>query len=364
MIAKRRVPIVLIATLVLCAIGASQAAGNAFPGANGKIAFTTYAGGGELYSMNADGTNVLNLTNNVAPDYNAMWSADGTKIAFDTSRDGNFEIYSMNADGSTPTRLTDDTINGVGDDWSPNWSPDGTKLVFYSDRDDQVDPETYEIYTMNANGTNQTRLTNNTINDFGAQWSPDGTKLVFSSGGTASLTDDPAREIYTMNADGTSVSAPLTNNAFYDDIPSWSPDGTKILFQSNRDGNEEIYSMNANGTNQTNLTQSGAADFFASWSPDGTKIVFGSLRDDPAGFVGRLYTMNADGTFQTRIAGGIVGDQPSWQPVLASAPPITSPLNPAASPTGQRAAALKKCKKKKSKRARTRCKRAANRLPV
>jgi len=312
-------------------MAAPDAVGGAFPGTNGRIAFTTYGGGGELYSMKADGTDVVNLTNNPAPDYNAMWSADGSKIAFDTSRDGNFEIYKMNADGSDQIRLTDDAISGPGDDWSPNWSPDGTKLVFYSDRNDQVPTKTFDIYTMNADGTNQTLVTNNAIQDLGVQWSPDGSRLVFSSGGTTAQADDPAREIYTMNPDGTSVSAPLTSNAFNDDIPSWSPDGTKIVFMSKRDGNNEIYSMNANGTNQVNLSNSSSSDHFPTWSPDGTKIVFLSMRDGNS----EMYTMNPDGTNQTRLTNTptINEDQPSWQPVLASTPPPPAPPPPAATPS-------------------------------
>ncbi len=364
---RRGKAVLALTTFVLLALPVTAALGSSFPGTNGRIAFTTYYGGGELYSMNPDGTNVLNLTNNPAPDYNAMWSADGTKIAFDSSRDGNFEIYKMNADGSSQIRLTDDSINGTGDDWSPNWSPDGTKIVFYSDRDDQVDPKTYEIYTMNADGTNQTRITNNAVNDFGVQWSPDGATLVFTSGGTSGLTRDPAREIYTMNPDGTGVSAPLTNNAVYDDLPSWSPDGNKIVFASERDGDVEIYSMNANGTSQTRLSNSTALDTFPTWSPNGSQILFISDRD--VGPSTQLYTMNPDGSFQTRIAGGIIGDQPSWQSVPPVAPPVVPPTQPqppvtGATPTGQRAAALRKCKKKKPGAARTKCKKKANRLPA
>ena len=94
------------------------------------------------------------------------------KIAFRSDRDGNGEIYVMNADGTNQTRLTN---NSAEDIW-PSWSPDGTKIAFMSDRDGNG-----EIYVMNADGTNQTRLTNNSATEYCPSWSPDGTKIVFMS---------------------------------------------------------------------------------------------------------------------------------------------------------------------------------------
>ncbi len=150
-----------------------------------------------------------------------------TKIAFVSTRDGNREIYVMNADGTNQIRLT----NNATYETTPSWSPNGTKIAFFSNRDGN-----WEIYVMNANGTSQTNLTNNAGNDYQPSWSPDGTKLTFTS------TRDGNREIYVMNADGTNPTR-LTNNLVAEDAPSWSPDGTKIAFFSDRDGNREIYSM-------------------------------------------------------------------------------------------------------------------------
>jgi len=172
------------------------------------------------------------------------------KIAFASDRDGNFEIYSMDADGGGQIRLTENP----GEDFSPAWSPDGTRLAFVSSRDGNA-----EIYVMNADGTGQTRLTDNTAGDIS---------------------------------------------------PVWSPNGLQIGFVSNRDGNDEIYLMNPDGTNQTNLTQNPADDFSFTFSPDGAMLAFSSARDD-SDF--DIYTMNAGGTGVVRLTTAPGADiSPTW----------------------------------------------------
>jgi TolB protein len=275
----------------------------AFPGANGKIVFSSERDGNpEIYVMNADGSGQTRLTNNSAVDVDPAWSADGTKIAFTSTRDGapsDGEIYVMSADGSGQTRLTD----LPGSNGEPAWSPDGTKIVFRSFRDGNS-----EIYVMNADGTGVTNLTNNPADDAAPNWSPDGTKIVFYSD------RDGDYEIHVMNADGTGVTN-LTNNPGIDINPNWSPDGTKIAFRSQRDGNLEIYVMNADGTGQTRLTSNAAQEDGPAWSPDGTKIAFSSDRDGNH----EIYVMNADGTGQTRVTDRPGNDvSPDWQPLPIS----------------------------------------------
>jgi len=276
-----------------------------------EIAFVSYRdGNSEIYSMGADGSNPTNLTSHEDSDFFPVWSPDSDKIAFMTDREQtglvvmnatpkitvefDMEIFVMNADGSGQTNLTDDP------DWDgyPSWSPDGTRIVFQTDRDDSpivplvilADGFEREIYVMDADGSNPVPLSKSPEDDVYPTWSPDGSKIVFQSG------RDGDWEIYTMNPDGTGQTR-LTNHPDADTFPTWSPDGDWITFHSYRDGNAEIYKMTAAGSSETRLTTSADWDWGPSWSPDGSQIVFQSSRDGNA----EIYRMNADGSFQTRL---------------------------------------------------------------
>lgn len=204
-----------------------------------------------------------------------------SKIAFVSDRDGNPEIYLMNPDGSNQTRLTDSPFV----DGAPAWSSDGQKIAFFTERDGN-----YEIYSMSVDGTNLLNLTNNSWDDEDPDWSPDMTKIVFYS------IRDGNHEIYLMDSDGSNQTR-LTDNPDFDGIPRWSPDGKFIAFTSVRNGNMDIYVMNSDGSNQTPLTDHPADDIAPVWSPDGEQIAFDSIRDGDW----ELYTMRKDGTNQTRI---------------------------------------------------------------
>ncbi|HQU81902.1 MAG TPA: LpqB family beta-propeller domain-containing protein [Pyrinomonadaceae bacterium] len=217
------------------------------------------------------------------------------QIVFVSNRDGNQEIYKMNADGSNVTRLTNNTFA----ESDPQWSPDGTKIAFASARDGNS-----EIYVMNADGSNQTRVTNNTVFDTEPTWSPDSTKLAFQSLRSGN------RDIYAVNADG-SNELRLTTSTGQDILPKWSPNGAQIVFISNRDGNYEVYTMSANGDAQTRLTTNTASEFSPDWSPDGSQILFSSDRDGN----GEIYVMSANGANQTRLTNSSSNeDAPVWSP--------------------------------------------------
>ena len=233
-----------------------------------KIAFVSYRdlepipkGGiwrGEIYVMNADGSNPINLTRSVErADGTSSWSPDGQQIAF-TSAElfnedilANSDIFVMDADGGNPRNLT----NHEALDQTPDWSSDRMRIAFSSDRD-----RNWEIYVMNPDGANPINLTNHPARDGRPDWSPDGNQIAFTSDRDGNL------EIYVMNPDGANP-INLTNHPARDGRPDWSPDGNQIAFTSDRDGNLEIYVMNPDGANPINLTQHPDWDRNPSWGP-------------------------------------------------------------------------------------------------
>jgi len=274
---------------------------------NSKIAFASdrenqpYS---DIFVMDVNGRNVIQLTDSRANDEWPSWSPDGRKIAFTSDRDGNEEIYVMNADGTDEVNLTKNSAEDV----LSSWSPDGKRIVFTSTRD-----VNWEVYVMDSDGANQVSLTNNPADDGNPAWSPDGKRIAFYS------KRDGNFDIYIMNADGTGQ-VNLTNNPATDSRPSWSPDSKKIAFASNRDGNQEIYVMNADGTNPMNLTKNPAGDHLPSWSPDGKKITFFSDREYREHNY-EIYIMNADGINQNRLTFDLVeiyDTDPAWSPWLNS----------------------------------------------
>src|SRR5881396_3239167 len=223
------------------------------------------------------------------------------KIAFHSTRDGDFQIYVMNPDGSGVARVTNDTGGSV----DPIWSPDGKRIAyanFHSGRS--------EVFVINLVGTGETQLT--TDGGFPGAWSPDGTRIAFAN------SSDGDDEIFLMNPDGSGVTR-LTDNTFRDFPTAWSPNGAQILFQSDReDGDEEIYVMNADGGGVTRLTHSPGRDEGdrAGWSPDGTRIVFSSDRD---GGVVDIFVMNADGSGVTQLTfnDGVFDAVPVWTQLVS-----------------------------------------------
>ena len=222
------------------------------------------------------------------------------KIAFMSQRDGNAEIYVMNADGTNQLRLTFHTAF----DSDPAFSRSGDKIAFRSFRDGNS-----EIYVMHADGSSQTRVTNHPGSDGQPTFSPDGSKIAFVSDRSAHLA------IWVMNADGSNAVELVDGLGGVE--PEFSPDGTKIVFGGNGGSgtDEEIWTMNADGTGRHNLSQSiDSHDYSPSFSSDGTKVVY--FRDPKMGSSEpEIYIMNIDGSDKVNITNNGGGDDnPSFSP--------------------------------------------------
>jgi Tol biopolymer transport system component len=236
------------------------------------------------------------------------------KIAFTSDRDGNREIYVMNADGTNQVRLTN---NSVVDD-HPTWSPNGMKIAFVSGRTSGG----FAIFVMNADGTNKVEVTPLIFNataypiwdDWGMSWSPDGNKIVFQEKVEPSPYPAYPNDIFIVNIDG-SYRQLLLGDAVDDRQPSWSPDGSKILFsRAVSTFFHNLFTIRPDGTDLQPLAHlDGETDLAASWSPTGNMIAFQTY--DYANYE-TIVIANADGS-NRRYIGGLSGggsDKPQWSP--------------------------------------------------
>jgi Tol biopolymer transport system component/serine/threonine protein kinase len=289
-------------------------------GRGGKIAFVSQRDGNthqQIYVMDSDGSNVTQLTYDEVNKSWPMWSPDGKQILY--VADGgygpynsryNLDIWVMNADGSNPINLTE--AQGVDED--PIWSPNGNKIVWVSRRFGG----TRQLMIMNADGSEPERLSNE-FEEYNPTFSPDGEILLFSS-----------TFFFTLNIRIPDMeeeeSGPYDYTEIYDDRydepdrigkaiePAWSPDGNFIVFVRTTGNNRHIYVVdaNSNGATVTDLTKVGL-NFDPAWSPDSRWILFATTRDGNS----EIYTMDFAGRFLTNLTNNPAEDKmPSWQPII------------------------------------------------
>ena len=235
-----------------------------------RIAFISDRDIDDLYVMDSDGSNVVRLTHDNFPEGNPSWTPDGTKFAFSSFRFlvGNWEIYLMDPDENEPINLT----NHEWQDIRPSWSPDGSKLAFASYRDGGFNTPRH-IFVMNADGTGRRNLTRDTHLRFNSDpsWSPDGRKIAFNS--RRFFADGIRNDIFVITADGKELEQ-LTDGPGSNKSPVYSPEGTKIAYVSRRGGGANIFLMDANGNNAVKLTKTphGTDNVNPSW-PHGALAV-------------------------------------------------------------------------------------------
>lgn len=241
-----------------------------------KIIFSTE--GGILTVCDIDGNNEKIISQSDEKCWNPSWSQNNNTILFASTRGGYTDesgepvqnIWAMNIDGTNPRQLTFSNYNNK----NPILSPDGKKIVFISSRDkiyfDMMDNTyiayRYQIYIMNSDGSDQQRLTalNPGLNNYSPVFTPDGKKIIYSTEFAMSKDDNEWSHIYIMNSDGSFPTrlSPLDANHTY---PSIAPDGKKILFDADIEGNSPIMQMNIDGSNVIRLSKDSYSNYFASY---------------------------------------------------------------------------------------------------
>lgn len=274
-------------------------------GSSTRLAFTSNRDGDyEIYTIGVDGSDLQQLTDNDTYDFDPDWSPDGTQIVYVTTIGGYAEIMVMDADGGNPRQITD---NREIKDTDPAWSPLGDRIAFSSDRDGDFD-----IYTMRPDGSDVQQVTNGEFDELNPSWSPDGSQLVF-------YVQDPENlgmtDLYVVDAAGGQPRR-LTENDVLDQWPDWSPDGTLVAFTSAQGqdvGRRAIFALDLTTGATRQLTDGAGRDDDPVWSPDGQFIAFDSDRDGDGMF--DVFVLNVATGEIHRVTDEDGNDvAPAWQP--------------------------------------------------
>jgi TolB protein len=246
----------------------------------------------DIFSMNSDGSTEIRLTN--FPGRNGFFqiSPDGSEIVFDSDKNGNRQIFKMGIHGENLKQLTSDY-----DCYGAFYSPDGSKIL-YELYDQTTSPLSSDLYLMNIDGTQRTRLTY-TDNIIGRHsFSPTGQQIIFE------YYSDFGYQIYTINVDGSGLNQLTDTLSNKNLFPVYSPDGNKIIFVSYNGDKSDIYMMDSDGTNKTNLTNDETPKSSPLFSPEGDKIIFSG---QPGPYISDdLYIMDVDGKNRRRLLDGLI----------------------------------------------------------
>lgn len=258
------------------------------------------AGTSDIYQINADGSGLARLTDDPATERDPRWSPDRQQIAFASDRSGTYQIYLLSIQDLDVVQLTDHPGGAV----SPTWSPDGGQIAFV-----EPGPDSQTIFIIDSQGGGEISQTSVAVGGVAnLAWSPLGSLFAFSALAEGQGNN---RDIFSFDL-GNETLVNLTNHPGHDDKPAWAPDGRRLAFQTDRDGDDNIYTMQANGALQTPLTANHASDLEPHWSGDGRQIAFSSDRDGSFD----IYLMSDSGADQRVLAPFDADDrQPRWGPV-------------------------------------------------
>jgi TolB protein len=263
----------------------------------------------QIYAINADGSDNRSMIEASVGLNHHDWSPDAQKMAaVGYASQSTSSIYVFGVEDGNLTRLTN--TSGVWDS-EPSWSPDGARIAFTRIYPDQGKRE--EVWVMDADGGDQHWIG---VEGLAAKWSPDGSRFIYTSNRSGNY------EIYTSNIDGTNERQ-WTNTSANESFPTWSPDGSRIAYSAStgewntmeNTTTNEIYVMDAEGTNVHQLTDNTAYDSYPRWSPDGSLIVFSSDRAETGHW--EVFVMNADGSSVrqlTHTLSNATAINPVWRP--------------------------------------------------
>jgi TolB protein len=283
-----------------------------------------------IFSATASGSDARQLTHPSHGEQDGFpdWSPDGSKILFaHVAANGTSDVWVMNADGTGQTQLTSCTGACNGAQWG-RWSPDGSKIV-YSVAENPIRPDgnasLEALWIMNADGSHPVQFTHpplpTSIADNSPAWSPDGKQILFARNHLVGQSyDDQA--LFLINRDGTGLKQLTAWGHLEAGNGRWSPDGTRILFQSFGSFPEgsipQLYTILPDGTHLVQLTTN-ERNYEPAWSPDGTKMIFAHRSSRGVDQNAHLYEMNADGSGLVQITRNPFWQrQPAWGPVLAT----------------------------------------------
>jgi TolB protein len=264
-----------------------------------EISFiSTRTGAREVHVTNADGSDVRTATRNGSINAFPDWSPDGNTIVYTSYRYRNRpSLFFLTRGATSPGRVLRE-LDGMAPIYRGVFDPSGERLAIVMTRDGASD-----IYTVQRNGTNLRRLTNNRVIDISPSWSPDGRRLAFVSDRTG------APQIYVMNADGSNQRR-ITFDGSYNTAPSWSPDGRWIAYETRVGGQFDIWLIDPEGRTNVPLVTHPRSDESPTWSPDSRKLAFSSKRRGRAD----IYVVDVTGQHVRQVTEGGENTSPAWGP--------------------------------------------------